>query len=142
MPSGLHRRLRASDAERERAAEALRRAAVEGRLDSEEFETRVGQVYAARWTAELAPLTADVEPPEPLAHAGPHPGQGAHPVRPHYAEVVIGWVTVFVFFPVALVLGIRLMRTEERNHGIAITACTAAMLGVMVLAGVVDASPA
>jgi len=56
--------LRASDADRERTAELLRRAAGEGRLDVEELEERLGTVYATRTQAELEALVADVVVPE------------------------------------------------------------------------------
>src|SRR3954464_5746453 len=52
--------LRASDAERERAGEALRRPPLDGRLDTEELQERLERCYAARTTGELAPLLADL----------------------------------------------------------------------------------
>jgi Domain of unknown function (DUF1707)/Cell wall-active antibiotics response 4TMS YvqF len=54
--------LRASDAEREQAAEVLRMAASEGRLNVEELEDRLGSVYEVRTRAELERLIADVDP--------------------------------------------------------------------------------
>ena len=54
--------LRASDADREAAAERLRTAALEGRLDAIELDERMTAAYAARWCSELAELTADVTP--------------------------------------------------------------------------------
>src|SRR5690349_4241393 len=67
--------LRASDAERERVAEALRRHHLDGRLDTEELQERLERAYAARTTGELAPLLADLpaerEPGRtPRRHAG------------------------------------------------------------------------
>ena len=53
-------RLRTSDTEREQVAEILRAAMAEGRLTLEEGEERLGQVYAAKYRDELAPLTADL----------------------------------------------------------------------------------
>ena len=53
-------RLRTSDTEREQIAEILRAAMTEGRLTLEEGEERLGQVYAAKYRDELAPLTADL----------------------------------------------------------------------------------
>src|SRR3954451_7829452 len=50
--------LRASDAERERVAEALRRHHLDGRLDTEELQERLERAYAAPTTGELAPLLA------------------------------------------------------------------------------------
>jgi hypothetical protein len=53
-------RLRTSDTEREQVADMLRAAMTEGRLTLEEGEERLGQVYAAKFRDELAPLTADL----------------------------------------------------------------------------------
>jgi len=65
--------LRASDDDRERVAEVVRRAAVDGRLDMAELDERLGAVYAARTYGELAETTADL--PDT---AGPSPS----PARP------------------------------------------------------------
>jgi hypothetical protein len=62
--------MRASDSDRERAAEALREAAAEGRLDLEELNQRLDLVFAAKTYAELEPVTADL------------PAVGAHGVAP------------------------------------------------------------
>ena len=51
---------RASDAEREAAAERLRVAAGDGRLDPDELEERLEQAYAARTVGELEALTRDL----------------------------------------------------------------------------------
>jgi hypothetical protein len=58
--------LRASDADRERTAELLRRAAGEGRLTIEELDERLDTVYETRTQRELDRLTADV-----VAHDAP-----------------------------------------------------------------------
>jgi Domain of unknown function (DUF1707) len=55
--------LRASDAERERTAEALRRATGEGRLTIDELDERLDAAYAARTRSELERLVADLEVP-------------------------------------------------------------------------------
>src|SRR5262245_46682395 len=51
---------RASDAERERAADALRRHHADGRLSTEELEERTGRAYAATTLGELDQLFADL----------------------------------------------------------------------------------
>jgi hypothetical protein len=51
---------RASDADRERVVELLRRAASDGQLTVEELEERVPSAYAARTRGELQQLTADL----------------------------------------------------------------------------------
>ena len=52
--------LRASDADRERAATLLGRAASDGRLDVDELEERLQLAYASRTHGELERLLADV----------------------------------------------------------------------------------
>jgi hypothetical protein len=54
--------LRIGDADRERVADRLRRAAGEGRLSPEELEERLEAAFAARTVAELEPLVADLPP--------------------------------------------------------------------------------
>jgi hypothetical protein len=85
-------RLRASDADRERAIDTLKAAYVYGLVTKQEFDARVGQTLAARTHAELAVITDDIPaglapapPPltpapaqaSPPAHANLRPGQRA-----------------------------------------------------------------
>jgi hypothetical protein len=73
-PAGPDRpSLRASDQDRERAAEVLRNAAAEGRLTLDELDERLNVVYAAKTYTDLEPVTQDL----------PHPG----PVPPPASEV-------------------------------------------------------
>jgi hypothetical protein len=71
--------LRASDADREHAVDALRRGASEGRLTVDELEQRITTVYAAHTRNELERLIADVSP-EPLGQdaAVATPGKGGN----------------------------------------------------------------
>jgi hypothetical protein len=64
-PSGL----RASDADRERVADALRRHHLDGRLDTDELQARLEACYAAPTDGELTPLLADL--PDERRAAGP-----------------------------------------------------------------------
>ena len=70
--------MRASDADREQAIEALKIAFVHGRMAEGELGSRVGQALAARTCAELAALTADI-PPVPAVLPVP---AAPRPVRP------------------------------------------------------------
>jgi hypothetical protein len=71
--AGGRGRLRASHADREQAIEVLKAAFVQGQLDRDEFDLRVGRVLASLTYAGLATLTADIiparltraRPPEP-----------------------------------------------------------------------------
>ena len=52
--------LRASRADRERVIDLLKAAFVQGRLDRDEFDARIGQALASRTYGELAAVTADL----------------------------------------------------------------------------------
>jgi hypothetical protein len=52
--------LRASRADRERVIDLLKAAFVQGRLDRDEFDARIGQALASRTYGELAAVTADI----------------------------------------------------------------------------------
>jgi hypothetical protein len=62
--------MRASDADRDRVAEALREAYAEGRLDVEEHNERIERAYLAKTLGELTPLLADL----PQRHTMAAPG--------------------------------------------------------------------
>ena len=59
------RGMRASDQDRESAAELLREAYVAGRLSREELDERAAAVYSATAWGELRDLTADLPSPPP-----------------------------------------------------------------------------
>jgi hypothetical protein len=73
--AGDHGRLRASHADRERTVEVLKTAFVQGRLDRDEFDVRVGQALGARTLADLAAVTVDLPAglPEPARVRGQQP---------------------------------------------------------------------
>ena len=83
--------MRASDADRERVAEELRRHHLDGRLDTEELQERLGRCYAARTGADLAELLADL------------PGREGTPHRRHAGGFPAGVVVAGVLL-VAVVL--------------------------------------
>ena len=70
------RQLRASQADREDAIEALKVAYVQGRLTEEELEARVGQAFASRTHADLAAITADIPAGPAAGRRGPDAGPG------------------------------------------------------------------
>jgi hypothetical protein len=70
QPAGAGR-FRASHADRELVIDALGDAFVQGRLSRDEFDSRVGQAFAARTHADLAPLTADLPPVPPESRGKP-----------------------------------------------------------------------
>jgi hypothetical protein len=75
------RQLRAADADRDQAAEVLRRAAAEGRITFDELDDRINQVYAAKTFADLETITRDLPGPGVRAPA-PAPRRYQPPAVP------------------------------------------------------------
>lgn len=67
---GRRDHLRASHADREQVIDALKAAFVQGQIDKDELDARVGHAFASRTYAELAALTADI-PVGPAASRPP-----------------------------------------------------------------------
>jgi DUF1707 SHOCT-like domain len=67
-------RVRASDAEREEYARAIREAVGEGRLSLDEGDERLARVYGVRYRDELRPLVTDLPREEGWGPAGAGPG--------------------------------------------------------------------
>jgi hypothetical protein len=80
--------LRASDADRERVVEALRRHHADGRLDTDELEERIAAAWAARYESDLERLTADL--PVASAPVAATPASRA-PRWPGRLDFVVAW---------------------------------------------------
>jgi Domain of unknown function (DUF1707)/Cell wall-active antibiotics response 4TMS YvqF len=75
--SNSNSRLRASDADRDRAASVLNEALAEGRLTAEEHSERLDSIYAAKTQADLVPLLDDLPAPSDATAPVPAPGTAA-----------------------------------------------------------------
>ncbi|HTZ26813.1 MAG TPA: DUF1707 domain-containing protein [Streptosporangiaceae bacterium] len=80
-------RLRASDADRDRAASVLNEALAEGRLTADEHSERLDSIYAAKTQADLVPLLEDL--PAPAASSSPVPAAGNAPARAYHGGPII-----------------------------------------------------
>jgi hypothetical protein len=94
--------VRASHADREQAIDILKSAFIQGRLDKDEFDLRVGRALASRTHADLAALTADipggltgVESPGPARKSASKEAVAA------VASVSVAWTSIWA--PVAVV---------------------------------------
>jgi hypothetical protein len=87
------RSLRVGDKERDAAGEILRQAHVEGRLDNEEFQTRLERCLTAKTYADLDELIADLPRERAAAPAGHSAGW-----RP--------WPVPFLLLPIAVIAAI------------------------------------
>ena len=96
--------MRASDRDRERAAEVLRDAYAVGCLDLEEFRDRAGAAYSAKTWGQLRDLTADLPAGQILGQAehdaGPHtaPAQPGHAPQRPFAFI---WVMAVIWLAIA-----------------------------------------
>jgi hypothetical protein len=100
-PLGLNTAIRASDADRERTLEVLRRHHLEGRLDATEFQERLGRCLQAKTLDELRALSIDL-PKDDARHAPRATGA----VRSTVSRLVIA-ATVLVALIVASVFAER-----------------------------------
>jgi uncharacterized membrane protein len=139
--------MRASDADRERAADVLKAGFAEGRLQRQEFETRLTRVHQASTYGELQALVADLPQGPVQQHAQPQPYYGpAHPVvmppPPQTngnatAALICGLLTTvtagLTSIP-AVILGHKaraeIRRTGEDGDGQAITGLVFGYLGI------------
>lgn len=79
-------RLRASDADRDRAASVLNEALAEGRLTPEEHSERLDSIYAAKTQADLVPALEDL-PAVPDSRS-PAPVAGSAPATRHGGRII------------------------------------------------------
>jgi Domain of unknown function (DUF1707)/Cell wall-active antibiotics response 4TMS YvqF len=79
-------RLRASDADRDRAASVLNEALAEGRLTPEEHSERLDSIYAAKTQADLVPVLEDL--PAVADSRSPAPVAGSAPATRHGGQII------------------------------------------------------
>ncbi len=114
--AGGRSRLRASHADREQVIGVLKAAFVQGRLDRDELDTRLGRTLAARTRAELAALTADI----PAGLTVTPPVQAPAPERADKNTVMaLACATAAVTIPVAA-LPVAWAVTDARVSGQAV----------------------
>ena len=149
------RAYRASDADREAAAQRLHTASVEGRISSEELEQRLAGVYGAVTVADLDQIVIDVlPPPPPPVVAAPAPQPGAYQPAPYVqpastngmaiASLVAGVVWfMWLGSALAVVFGhialnqIKASGDREQGKGLAIAGLAFGYLGIGFLALVI-----
>jgi hypothetical protein len=90
------RQMRVSDSERERVAQFLREQSLEGRLDHEELEERLGAAYRAKTAGELEDLIEDLPHRRvPAASSRRAPARRSGPPLPLLvAAVFVGLLTL------------------------------------------------
>jgi len=136
--AGGRGRLRASHADREQVIGTLKAAFVQGMLTKDEFDLRVGQVFASRTYTDLAAVTADLpagltaaQPPQPARAPGER-----RVLRPAIViTVAVATVLYAAVWPVALALPNSGL--DHDPHGGVALAGTATYVYFLVLLGAV-----
>jgi hypothetical protein len=144
------RAYRASDADRDAAAERLRQASVEGRIDGEELEQRLAEVYRSVTVSDLDRQLLDILPPPPPAPPAPVYQQYYQPVpytpQPTTNGLAVAALVAGIFWiwwlgsVLAVVFGhVALNQIDksggrETGRGMAIAGLVLGYIGVAVLA--------
>jgi hypothetical protein len=126
MATAAHGNMRASDQDRERAAEVLKTGYAEGRLTKDEYDEHLSRIYAARTVGDLATLTSQL--PGGGAALLPVPAGPPKTNSRAVAAMICGIAEFFTFgltsIP-AVILGHtargEIRRTGEAGAGLAMT---------------------
>jgi hypothetical protein len=100
--AAAHGHMRAAHADRERVVVALKAAFVQGRLEKDELDVRVGQAISARTYAELAALTADLPGGMAMARPARTPAQVVKKAACWSGVLLIlapAWIGIAVLIP-------------------------------------------
>lgn len=139
--AGAYGGIRASDADRERAADVLNAAFAEGRITKDEHGARVKRAYSASTYGELAAVAADL----PAGPLGTLPSPHAHaaltaPAAPR-TNTLAAASLVCALIPgipqvAAIILGIQahrqIRRSGERGGALATAALAISVLGLLL----------
>jgi hypothetical protein len=118
--------LRAGDRDRDAVADVLREQHLAGRLDTDEFQTRLDRCYAAKTFGDLDELVADLpraEPGRPVRRAWRWPAVAIAALLLTAITLSHGhllWLVIPVFFFVGRPL---LWRSAERHGGWGVVGC-------------------
>lgn len=118
--------VRASDAERDQAAEILRAGYAEGRLSRAELDERLTAAYAAKTRADLHDLTSDLPGAVPARATRDRPATSALPILDPESGTGIGpsWCLLlcllFAFPPAGIAYGTYWILTARRQPQLAV----------------------
>jgi Domain of unknown function (DUF1707) len=132
MPgAGDRSRLRASHADREQVIDVVKAAFVQGRLAKDEFDQRIGRVFASRTYADLAVLTADIPAGLIRAQASQEP---AHPPAPMSMDrkVFRSWASATVMLPGMVVAASAMQSGQPAVFGLIVALVFACLVALPV----------
>jgi Protein of unknown function (DUF2510) len=77
--------------------------------------------------------TSETQPPDPSSL-----GHFAGPQRRHQRDVLIGWITAVFLPPVGAFIGVRLLKTEERQQAIWMIVLACVVLVLVIVGAATD----
>jgi Domain of unknown function (DUF1707) len=124
-------RLRASHADREQVIDVVKAAFVQGRLAKDEFDQRIGRVFASRTYADLAYVTADI--PARLIQAQASPGPAHPPAQISMDKKVIrSWASATVMLPGMVVAASAMQSGQPAVFGLIVALVFACLVALPV----------
>jgi hypothetical protein len=129
--AGDRSRLRASHADREQVIDVVKAAFVQGRLAKDEFDQRIGRVFASRTYADLSVVTADIPASVIRAQASREP---AHlPARmPMDKKVLRSWASATVLLPGMVVAASAMESGQPAVFGLIVALVFACLVALPV----------
>ena len=129
--AGDRSHLRASHADREQVIDVVKAAFVQGRLAKDEFDQRIGRVFASRTYADLACLTADI--PARLIQAQASQ-ELAHPPEQISMDkkVIRSWASATVMLPGMVVAASAMQSGQPALFGLIVALVFACLVALPV----------
>jgi hypothetical protein len=129
--AGDRSHLRTSHADREQVIDVVKAAFVQGRLAKDEFDQRIGRVFASRTYADLSVLTADIPAAVIRAQASREPAQ--LPARISMdRKVVRSWVSATVLLPGMVVAASAMESGQPAVFGLIVALVFACLVALPV----------
>lgn len=123
--------LRASHADREQVIDVIKAAFVQGRLAKDEFDQRIGRVFASRTYADLACLTADIPARLIQAQASQEPAQPPAQISMD-KRVIRSWASATVMLPGMVVAASALQSGQPAVFGLIVALVFACLVALPV----------
>lgn len=129
--AGDRSHLRASHADREQVIDVIKAAFVQGRLAKDEFDQRIGRVFASRTYADLACLTADIPARLIQAQASQEPARPPAQISMD-KRVIRSWASATVMLPGMVVAASAMQSGQPAVFGLIVALVFACLVALPV----------
>ena len=129
--AGERSRLRASHADREQVIDVVKAAFVQGRLAKDEFDQRIGRVFASRTYGDLAVVTADIPARLIQAQAAQEPARPSAGISMD-KKVIRSWASATVMLPGMVVAASAMQSGQPAVFGLIVALVFACLVALPV----------